>query len=247
MQDGRLPAAIIVVPDGSLHGADCVFAAGSFFLNTKAGRFEDFLMQDVWDFVVKHYAIRPEREAHVLCGVSMGGGGAFHGAIKYPERFGVVAAFAPPVNVRWESCRGRYMDNFDPCCVGWKTDFQRPLSVVGRFYGVVAIRQGQFTRQLYGMFNPDTAALIARENPIEMLDAYDIKAGELEMFIAYGGRDQFNIDAQVESFLYRCREKGITVSVAYDPQGKHDVTTALKLLPSMLEWLKPRLEPYSPK
>jgi len=94
---------------------------------------------------------------------------------------------------------------------------------------------------------PETIALVSKDNPIEMLDAYDIKDGECEMYIAYGGRDQFNLDAQVESFLYRCREKGITVAVGYDPKGKHDVPTALKLLPGMLEWLKPRLEPYSPR
>jgi hypothetical protein len=111
----------------------------------------------------------------------------------------------------------------------------------------VAIRQGQFTRALYGLFNPDTANLVGSENPIEMLDTHDVKDGELEMYVAYGGRDQFNLDAQVESFVYRCREKGITITVAYDPKGKHDVPTALKMLPGILEWLKPRLEPYSPK
>ncbi len=247
MQDGVLPPAIIAAPDGSLSGADCVFSAGSFFTNSKAGRYEDFLMDDVWDFVTERYAIRPEREAHVICGVSMGGGGAYNKAIKYPERFGVVAALFPPVNVRWESCRGRYMDPFDPCCWGWKNDFTHPLEVVGRFYGVVAIHEGQFTRQLYGMFNPDTAALISKENPIEMLDAYDVKDGQLQMYIGYGGRDQFNINAQVESFVYRCREKHISIAVDYDPKGKHDVATALKLLPGLLEWLRPRLEPYGPK
>jgi S-formylglutathione hydrolase FrmB len=247
IQKGQLPPAVIVAPDGSLRGMDCLFSAGSFYLNSKAGAFEDFLMVDVWDFILKNYPIRPEREAHVIAGVSMGGGAAYHNAIKYAERFGIVMAFAPPVNLRWESCRGRYMDNFDPSCWGWKTDFRRPLDVVGRFYCVITIRQGQFTRKLYGMFNPDTAALISKDNPIEMLDAYDIKDGECEMYIAYGGRDQFNLGAQVESFLYHCREKGIAVAVGYDPKGKHDVPTAMRLLPGMLEWLKPRLEPYSPR
>src|SRR5205807_5324843 len=109
IQNGQLPAAIIVAPDGSLRGMDCLIAAGSFFLNTKAGAFEDYLMVDVWDFILRNYPIRPEREAHVIAGVSMGGGAAYHNAIKYAERFGIVIAFAPPVNLRWESCRGRYM------------------------------------------------------------------------------------------------------------------------------------------
>jgi S-formylglutathione hydrolase FrmB len=247
IQKGELPAAIIAAPDGSLHGMDCMFSAGSFYLNSKAGAFEDYLMGDVWDFVTTHYPIRPEPEAHAIVGASMGGGAAYNKAIKYQERFKVVAGLFPPVNLRWVSCRGRYMDNFDPCCWGWRTDYRNPLEVVARFYGVVTIRQGQFTGPLFGLFNPHTAALVSKENPIEMLDAYDVKDGQLEMYIGYAGRDQFNIDAQVESFLYRCHEKGIPVAVGYDPKGKHDVATAMRLLPGMLAWLKPRLEPYSPK
>jgi len=247
IRSGKLAPIIIAAPDGSLNGLDCVFSAGSFYLNTKAGAFEDYLMGDVWDFVMRNFPIRPEPEAHVIAGASMGGGAAFNKAIKYQDRFKTVMALFPPVNLRWTSCRGRYMDHFDPNCWGWRTEFNNPFSVVGRFYGVITIRQFEFTRPLYGLRNPNTAESIARENPIEMLDAYDVKDGQLAMYIGYGGRDQFNIDAQVESFLYRAHERGITVGVGYDPKGKHDVATALRLLPGMLEWLKPRVEAYGPK
>ena len=77
---GKLPPMIIAAPDGSLNGEPSFLSAGSFFINSKAGRFEDFLMQDVWNFVLANYPIRPEREAHVIAGVSMGGGsGLQHG------------------------------------------------------------------------------------------------------------------------------------------------------------------------
>jgi hypothetical protein len=66
------------------------------------------------------------------------------------------------------------------------------------------------------------------------------------MYIAYGGRDQFNINAQVESFLYRAKERGLTVTVDYDPKGKHDVKTALRMFPAIVDWLAPLLAPYSP-
>jgi len=92
----------------------------------------------------------------------------------------------------------------------------------------------------------ETAALVSRENPIEMLDAYNVRDGQIQMYIAYGGRDQFNIDAQVESFLYRARERGLTVGVGYDPRGKHDMATALKLLPATIDWLGEKLMPYGP-
>src|SRR5262249_57841329 len=90
---------------------------------------------------------------------------------------------------------------------------------------------------------PDAVARISAENPIEMLDAYDVLPGELDMYIAYGGRDQVNIDAQVESFRYRARERGLCVGVSYDPKGKHDLATALRLLPGILDWLGAELAP----
>jgi S-formylglutathione hydrolase FrmB len=241
---GQLPPLIIAAPDGSLRGIDCLYSAGSFFLNTPAGAFEDFLMVDVWEFLHWHYPILPEREAHVIAGVSMGGGGAYHTAIKYRERFGVVLGIFPPVNVRWMDCHGRYMGNFDPDCWGWRTDFSRGREVVGRFYGVFTIRQRQVTFPLYGRRNPDTTALISRENPIEMLDAYDVRPGQLAMYVAYGGRDQFNIDAQVESFLYCARARGLAIRVSYDPRGKHDRATALRLMPEALEWLAGQMAAY---
>src|SRR5438445_6809553 len=101
---GQLPPVIIAVPDGSLSGESSFMSAGSFFMNSNAGRFEDFVMQDVWNFVMENFPIRPEREAHVIAGVSMGGGAAYNLAIKYRERFKTVVGIFPPVNLRWLDC-----------------------------------------------------------------------------------------------------------------------------------------------
>jgi S-formylglutathione hydrolase FrmB len=246
MACGKLPRAIVVVPDGSLYGRACLYNAGTFFMNSKAGNFEDFLMQDVWTFVHEHYPIRPEPEAHVLAGVSMGGGAAFNLGMKYRDRVKVVVGFFPPVNTRWVNCRGRYMANFDPECWGWRTDVSRGHEVVGRFYGVITVRMRQVIDPLYDRRDPNVIFQIAEENPIEMIDRLHLREGELDLYIAYGGKDQFNIDAQVESFLFMARERGLTVGVGYDPRGKHDFPTAKKLFPGVLEWLAPRLAPYSP-
>ena len=66
------------------------------------------------------------------------------------------------------------------------------------------------------------------------------------MYVAYGGRDQFNIDAQVESFLYLAQQRGLTVGVGYDPRGKHDEASALRLMPGLFDWLQPLLSAYYP-
>src|SRR5262249_52767440 len=224
------------------NGHGCVLTAGSFFLNSKAGAFEDYVMQDVWTFLFTHYPIRPEREAHVIAGTSMGGGAAYNLAIKYRGTFKAVLCSVTPVNSRWLDCRGRYFGNFDPSCWGWRTSVANGREIVGRFYGVVLIRMRHVVYPLYGR-GPDAIARISEENPIEMLDTYDVRPGELDMYIAYGGPDPFNIDAQVESFLYRARERGLCMGVGYDPKGKHDLATALRLLPGIVAWLGAELAP----
>ncbi len=241
---GQLPPVIVAAPDGSISGEPDRMRAGSFFLNSKAGAFEDFVMQDVWNFVLEHYPIRPEREAHVLAGVSMGGGAAYNLAIKYRDRFKVVVGFYPPLNTRWLDCHGHYFGNFDPCCWGWRTDFSNGNETVGRFYLVYKIPLKDLIEPLYGR-GPQVAYLVSLQNPIEMIDRLDLREGQLSMYVAYGGKDQFNIDAQVESFLYRARQRGLTVTVGYSPRGRHNIHTARRLFPGMVEWLAPQLAPYA--
>jgi hypothetical protein len=157
----------------------------------------------------------------------------------------VVAGVFPPVNTRWVDCHGRYMSDFDPCCWGWRTSFP-PHEVVGRFYGIIPVTLGRVISPLYGRRNPSTLARVIAENPVEMLALYDVKPGELEMYVAYAGRDEFNLAAQVESFLYVARHRGLEVGVGYDPEGHHNARTAFALLPGLIDWLRPRLEPYAP-
>jgi S-formylglutathione hydrolase FrmB len=110
---------------------------------------------------------------------------------------------------------------------------------------VVVIRLKQLVYPLYGR-GRDTVARISRDNPIEMVDRLCLQPGELAMYVAYGGRDQFNITAQVDSFLYRARQRGLAVAVSFDPQGRHSWRLARRLLPGILAWLGPLLAPYAP-
>jgi hypothetical protein len=242
---GKLPPLVVVVPDGSLTGRATTFWSSNAFLNTDAGRFGDYLMEDVWHFAFTHYALRPEREAHVLAGVSIGGGNAFTQAICNRDRIGVVLGIFPALNLRWMDCHCRYKGKFDPCCWTWRTDISHGREVLARFYLIFAVRVRKLVYPLYGR-GPDTIARIMKDNPIELLDACNLRPGELEMYVAYGGRDQFNIDAQVESFLYRARERGLDVGVAYDPRGRHDLRTARGFAPGIIDWLGSRLAAYGP-
>jgi S-formylglutathione hydrolase FrmB len=241
--EGKLPPVIVAAPDGSLDGEPSLTNTGSFFLNTMAGAFEDYVLQDVWDFVVTHYPILPDRCAHVIAGGSMGGFAAFNLGIKHRECFGVVLGVYPPLNLRWVNDRGRYFGNFNPKKWGWRCTVDQGHEVIARFYGgLVTIRLKQVVDPLFGR-GPEAIAAVARENPIEMIDRYRLCEGQLAMYVAYGGKDQFNIDAQVESFLYLARCRGISVAVGYEPHGRHDYATAVKLFPGMIDWLAMQLAP----
>jgi S-formylglutathione hydrolase FrmB len=242
---GELPPAIVICPDGSIPGKPAFFNSASFYANTRAGCFEDFVMQDVWPFVTSHYPVRPEREAHVIVGGSMGGSAAFRLAFTYPETFRIIIGIFPAVNLRWVDCHGRYMGDFDPDCWGVRTRVH-PNEVVGRFYGgTVKVRFKYLSRPLFG-HGPQSLEGIARINPIEVMDAVDVQPGQFDMYIAYGDRDEFNIDAQVESFVYRARQRGLDITVRCLPGGRHDVDTGTKLFPGAVAWVAPLLAPYSP-
>jgi S-formylglutathione hydrolase FrmB len=239
MAAGRLPPMIIALPDGTADGRNHPGAPRPMFLNSNIGAYEDYAAHDVFDFVQEHYPILPERQAHFIGGFSGGGAAAYRIAIKHRDRFAVVFAGSPPLNVRWLNCHGRYFANFDPDCWGWRTDI-RGHEVVGRFVGVVTFRLGRLVYPLYGK-GPQAIEAMARENPIELLETEDVRPGELSMLVAYGGKDQFNIDAQVESFVYRVHERGMDITICYAPFGRHNLRHPHRFFPEIVEWLAPQV------
>lgn len=246
IQDGCLPPTIVVSIDGTISGDLGLFSEESFYVNSKAGRFEDYVMCDVWNWVHANFSIRPEREAHVFAGASMGGGAAFNLGLKHRDRVGAAAGIFPPLNIRWLDCHGNYFGKFDPCCWGWRETVDRRREAVARFaLGLVRIPIGRLVTPVFG-FDGETVRQMSRENPIEQLDRYGVKDGELAMYVAYAGFDEFNLDAQAESFLYTAKERGIRVDCAFDRWGHHNQRTAFRLLPGTLDWIGQKLANYGP-
>lgn len=242
MACGRLPPLIIAAPDGSIRGEPKVLKGTSFYLNTNAGRFEDFIVCDVWGFLQTNFPIRPEREFHILSGGSAGGFAAYNLAFKHPDQFKIIVGVLPPLNLRYQDCRGRYFANFDPNCYGLRERL-RPWQPVARYYGLIPIREKQLSRPLFGK-DREAIERFALENPTEMLDRCDIRPGEFDMFVAYAGRDEFNIDAQVESFLYVARKRCLDVKAVFDPTGHHLPSTGRRMFPDFVRWLGPLLRGY---
>lgn len=70
-------------------------AAGrSFYINSRDGkvRYEDFFVREFIPYIGSNYRVREERRERGISGVSMGGFGALHLALRHPELFGAVSA-----------------------------------------------------------------------------------------------------------------------------------------------------------
>jgi S-formylglutathione hydrolase FrmB len=235
---GMLPPVIVAAPDGSYRGRVSLIKPATFFANSRLGRFEDWIMDDVWQFMHHNFSIRPEREAHALIGISMGGTAAFSFAIKHKERIKTAVGVHPLLNLRWVDCQGRYQAPFDPNCWGERTRL-RGFEVLGR-RRLFTLRFGDVYAPLFG-HGVQGAQGLATINPLDLMERLDLRPGELDLMAAYGGRDEFNVAAQVESFVYRARERGIAVDITHDPHGTHNLSTGMKFLPDIMNWAATRV------
>jgi S-formylglutathione hydrolase FrmB len=233
MASGQMPPAIICAPDGSIHGRATLLDPASFWANSKAGAFEDYLMTDVWNFMHEVFPIRPDRDAHAIIGASMGGSAAFAHAIKHKDRVKTAIGFMPLLNLRYVDCQGKYRTDFDPECFGYR-DKMRGYEPLGR-RRIFVLRFSDLFVPMFGRGSNGLAGM-SEINPLELMERNNLQPGELNLFVAYGGKDEFNVAAQVESFLHVARQRGIEVAVSYDPNGRHDLSTGRRLMPAALRW-----------
>jgi S-formylglutathione hydrolase FrmB len=242
MASKEMPPAIIAAPDGSIHGRATLLDPASFWANSKAGAFEDYLMYDVWNFLFENFPLRKERESHALVGASMGGSAAFAQAIKHRDRVKTAIGFMPLLNLRYVDGRGKYRTDFDPESFGYREKL-RGYEPLGR-RRIFVLRFSDLFVPMFGRGSPAIAG-ISEINPLEVMERTNLQPGEMNLYVAYGGMDEFNIAAQVESFLHVARQRGIEVGVNYDPNGRHDLSTGRRLMPGALRWAADHV-PVSP-
>lgn len=240
MARGELQPLILVAIDGTVSGGCRLIPQATFFTNSRLGRFEDHVMDDVWDFVHERYSVDPDRSKHVMGGASMGGSAAYRMGIRHRDRIGHVLGIFPALNLRYMDCRGGMLGNFHPECDDLREDFSQHSLAAARYFGFIPVPVKILLRP---MINPRRARdFVSNENPYELLDTLDLKPGELGMFAAYGTRDQFNMDAQVESFEHRARQKGLEMTVIRRKGARHDRMAALSFVPDVVAWLRERLD-----
>ncbi len=242
IQQGEIPPMIVACPDGLIDGQKHRGSKHSFYLNGEMGRFQDHILYEVIPFLTKTYSIRPEREAHGILGTSAGGLGAMNLALKHREYFGAVAALAGPMNMRYSNKDGDVREDFDPATYMWKEDYD-PDEIVGVFYfGLSRVPAKKYMRPVFGD-GPQVPSRIAAENPADLLFTTDLKPGELAIYINYPGRDNWNFDAQAQSFAWLANQKGIALTIECDPHEKHTLRYLRRNHEPAYRWLGQHLLP----
>jgi hypothetical protein len=109
MQRGEIQEMILVFPNaGNKLG-------GSFYLSSPAiGDYETYLTQELVDYVDSHYRTLPQRASRGIAGCSVGGDGAAHLGLKYPDVYTVVVAQS-----------GVYFWDRHPCLMDGASGFTR--------------------------------------------------------------------------------------------------------------------------
>lgn len=241
----EMPPMVIAAPDGNITDTPFFRSSGSFWVNSKAGRFSDYLLYDILPFVENHFAVYRHAQARVLAGASMGGFGAFNNGFKYPELFPNIVGIMPVLNVRYINCRGRYFANYDPYCVDWRTNFSRNRAI-GRFYGVIVIRERRILDPLLDYRRDDVLGFLLEENPVElMINRSDFLKGT-NMFVGYGTRDEFNLDAQAQQFQDIAESLNLNVDLVEVPRGRHNMGTGEMMFPALAQWLTQHVGQYTP-
>jgi hypothetical protein len=220
---GEMPPVIVACPDGMYYGENRTRDPHSLYINGLGGRFEDHLIAEVLPFLQSHYSVRPEREAHAILGLSGGGFGGMSIAIRRRDLFGAVATLASPVNVRYDDIRPKGpRENFNPATYRWKEGYD-PDEVYAVFYfGLQRSRARKYIEPVLGD-GPQVTEMLRALNPADLIFTTGLKPGELAIFCHFGGRDNWNFDAQAMSLAWLAASRGVHVELASAPLASHSI------------------------
>lgn len=244
IRDGSLPPMIVAAPDGSFTSDPGAWDSGSFFIDSPRGNYQSWVSRDLWDFLNCNYRIDPNPKAHIMAGVSMGGFGAFSIAIKEPHKFGTAIGIVPALNIRWMDQCENYRAGFDPLNWGWRNAATQPHEVIGVF-GPIHVKVKDIIYPAFGK-GAGSMLLASDNNPIELIDRTGLKPGQLDMFITMAGKDNFNLDAQAQSFIYLARARGHHIDAMLFPEANHTVGGAIPMMQPAFTWAAKRLKPHAP-
>ncbi|MGP0069952.1 MAG: hypothetical protein ACLQGP_40920, partial [Isosphaeraceae bacterium] len=167
-------------------------------------------------------------------------------ALRHRDLFGSVATLAGPLNMLYDNREGSYAADFDPATYCERTEYE-PNMIIARFYfGLLRRRVKTFLRPVYGT-GPEVIARVARDNPADLLAATELRPGELDIYVNYPARDNYNFDAQDQSFVWLAARRGIAVDLICVPRACHNLSYIEGAEPPAYQWLGRHILPPAPR
>ena len=217
ISNGQIPPVVIAAPDGTYEGQNRLSSTHSLWVNGRGGRFADHVVEEVLPFMLRTYSNRPRNVRRTSLGISAGGFAAMSIAMKHRERFGAAATVAGPINMRYDNIQGRYADDFDPTTYREETEYDPDLVVARYYFGLLRRRVKQFLEPVYGSGPGYDRQDCRRQIRPTCSFPTGLQPGELAMYVNYPSRDNYNFDAQDQSFAWLAAQRGIAVELADIP------------------------------
>ncbi|MEC4681055.1 MAG: alpha/beta hydrolase family protein [Nitrospirota bacterium] len=123
IEQGEVQEMIIVMPNANNR------FNGSWYANSSvAGNYEDYMTQDLVEFVDRKYRTLPHRQSRAIAGVSMGGHGAMKLAIKHPEIYSTVVSQSGVLSLnRWKGVPADINPAFPAMAIAFSPNPNQPL------------------------------------------------------------------------------------------------------------------------
>ena len=103
--------------------------------------------------------------------------------------------------MRYWNSREVYQADFDPATFRWSEVYD-PDMVIATFYlGLRRTRARTYIEPVFGS-GPEVMPRVIEVNPADLLFRPGLPAGELAIYVNYPGKDNYNFDAQAESFAW---------------------------------------------
>lgn len=180
-ETGKIGEFLILAPDGGR----------SFYINSRDGRvrYEDFFIREFVPAMETKYRAQAGRAKRAITGVSMGGYGALHMAMKYPRMFSAVS-----------SHMGALIETI-PAALTDARELGRGLSFLGEVFG-----------------RPFDRAFWERNSPFTLARQAAGLSG-MKIYLDCGQDDTYGFDAGAEAFHKLLQSRGIAHEFHIYPGG----------------------------
>ena len=172
MNEGKIGKFIVVMPEGGR----------TFYVNSYDGRerYEDFFIQELVPGIDHQYRTAAHRETRGISGVSMGGYGALHLAMRHPDVFGSASAHSAALIA----------------------NFPHPLPTEGRW--------GFYARVLQEPFGaPLNEAYFDANNPLTLAE-HSERFANLKLYFDCGDQDRYGFDEGAKALDQTLTAKGFS-------------------------------------